>query len=174
VEHRVGWLDPLFIALSVVGYGGLVWLALAVAVAVATGRSALGVVALTAGCVWAADLLTLGMKAAFDRPRPFEVLAEPEPLLTGTLGASLPSGHAATSAAGTLVLAALAPAAAPAFVLLALAIAFSRVYVGAHYPADVLLGAAVGAAVALLGLSLRRRLRREGNPPPLSRSRKGG
>jgi undecaprenyl-diphosphatase len=174
VEHRVGFLDPVFVALSVVGYMGLVWIALAVVVALATRRSVVGVVALTAVCVWGADLLTLGLKALVDRPRPFEDVVGPEPLLTGTLGSSLPSGHAATSAAGAIVLSALAPRAAPAFVLLALGISFSRVYVGVHFPADVLIGAAIGAAVALLGLRLRRPLRLEGSPLPQPRSPTGG
>jgi membrane-associated phospholipid phosphatase len=174
VEHRVGWLDPVFVALSAVGYAGLVWIGLAVVVALATKRSLLLVVPLTAVCVWGADLLTLGLKAATDRARPFDAVADPEPLLTGTLGSSLPSGHAATSAAGAVVLAAFAPRAAAAFALLALGVAFSRIYVGVHYPADVLLGAAIGAAVALVVLRLRRPLRLEGSPPRRSRSPTGG
>ena len=174
MEHRVGWLDPVFVALSVVGYAGLVWIALAVAVALATRRSVVGVVGLTAICVWGADLLALAVKAMVDRSRPFEDPVGPEPLLTGTFGSSLPSGHAATSAAGAVVLGALAPRAAPAFALLAIGIAYSRAYVGVHYPADVLIGAAIGAAVGLLGLRLRRPLRLEGSPPPRSRSQTGG
>ena len=80
MEHRVGWLDPVFVALSVVGYAGLVWIGLAVVVALATKRSLLLVVPLTAVCVWGADLLTLGLKAATDRARPFDAVADPEPL----------------------------------------------------------------------------------------------
>jgi undecaprenyl-diphosphatase len=174
VEHRVGWLDPVFVALSVVGYAGLVWIVLAIVVALATRRSVLGVVSLTAVCVWGADLVALAVKVATDRARPFDTILEPEPLLTGTLGASLPSGHAATSAAGAVVLSVLAPRAAPAFVLLAVGISFSRVYVGVHYPTDVVLGAAIGVAVALLGLRLRRPLRLEGTPPRRFRSPTGG
>jgi undecaprenyl-diphosphatase len=172
VDHRVGWLDPLFVALSRIGNAGLVWIALSFGVALAMKRSPLWLPALTAACVWGADLLSLALKATFDRPRPFETIAEPGPLLTGTVSASLPSGHAATSAAGAVILSAFAPRLAPAFGLLALAIAFSRVYVGVHYPADVVLGAALGAAVALVGLRLRRPLRLEGSPPPRSRSRR--
>jgi undecaprenyl-diphosphatase len=174
VEHRVGWLDPGFVTLSVVGYAGLVWIALAVGFALATRRSLVGVLGLTAVCVWGADLLTLGVKAAVDRPRPFEDVVGPEPLLTGTLGSSMPSGHAATAAAGAVVLGALVPRAAPFVAVLAVAIAFSRVYVGVHFPADVLVGAAIGVAVALPGLRLRRPLRLEGTPPPQSRSPTGG
>jgi undecaprenyl-diphosphatase len=47
------------------------------------------------------------------------------------------------------VLAFRAPRAAPAFFLLATAIAWSRVYVGVHYPLDVLGGAVLGVAIAI-------------------------
>ena len=168
------WLDPVFVALSVAGYAGLVWIALAPLAALATRRSIVGVTALTAVCVWGADLVTLVVKSLVDRPRPFEVLPEADPLLTGTLGASLPSGHAATSAAGAVLLAAFVPRAAPALIVLAFGIAFSRIYVGVHYPADVILGAAIGATAAALGLWLRRPLRLEGTLPPQPRSPRSG
>lgn len=165
-------------ALSVVGYAGLVWIALAPVAAIATRRSVLGVTALTAACVWAADLLALVVKVLTDRPRPFEVLVDVDPLLTATVGQSFPSGHAATSAAGATILTAVAPRAGPALVLLALGVAFSRVYVGVHYPLDVLAGAALGAAVAALGLFLwlrfRRPRRRAGSPPRRSRAPRSG
>lgn len=143
-----------------VGYAGLVWIAAAVALARWSRRPILPCAGLTALCVWSADLLSLGLKALTDRERPFEAVPEPEPLLTGTVGSSLPSGHAATSVAGALILALVAGRAVPALFPLAAAIAYSRVYVGAHYPLDVVAGAALGAAVSTLvagSLRLRRR-----------------
>jgi undecaprenyl-diphosphatase len=47
------------------------------------------------------------------------------------------------------VLALYAPRAAPAFFVLATAIAWSRVYVGVHYPLDVLGGAVLGVGIAI-------------------------
>ena len=173
VEHRAGWLDPVFIALSVVGYAGLVWIGLAVLLAVLARLPLLTTTALTALCVWGADLLTMGLKPIVDRPRPFETHTEVDPLLGGTLGSSLPSGHAATSFAGAVVLGYLFPRGLPFVMLLAAAIAFSRVYLRVHYPSDVLAGAALGAAVAglvLVLVRLRRRtsagLRQSGAVPP--------
>jgi undecaprenyl-diphosphatase len=148
VEHRAGWLDPVFIALSVIGYAGLVWIALAVLIAVLARLPLLTTTALAAVCVWGADLLTMGLKPVIDRPRPFETLPEVDPLLGGTLGSSLPSGHAATSFAGAVVLGSLYRRGLPAFILLAVAIAYSRVYLGVHYPADVVGGLLLGRAVA--------------------------
>jgi undecaprenyl-diphosphatase len=165
VEHRAGWLDPVFIALSVVGYAGLVWVTLAVVVSVLARAPVLTTTALTAVCVWTADLVTMGLKPLIDRPRPFDTLPDIDPLLGGTLGSSLPSGHAATSFAGAVVLGALFRRGLPAFLVLAAAIAYSRVYLGVHYPSDVLAGAAVGAAVALLVLAVLRLRRRTSGVP---------
>jgi undecaprenyl-diphosphatase len=174
VEHRASWLDPIFIALSAIGYGGVVWIVLAAALSLAGRRSILLPLGLTAGSVWAADLVAAISKNIIDRPRPPAVVPEADPLFGGTLGSSLPSGHAATSFAGAVVLAYLFPRALPWLVVLAIAIAFSRVYLGVHYPFDVVAGAFVGASVgALVVLVLRAPLRlsegrrpRAVSPPP--------
>jgi membrane-associated phospholipid phosphatase len=76
------------------------------------------------------------------------VILDPKPLMEVPTTSSFPSGHAATSFACALVLARFAPRLTiPLFILAAL-IAFSRVYVGVHYPFDVLAGTALGLAVA--------------------------
>ncbi len=149
VGHRAGWLDPVFVGLSVAGYGGLLWIGLAAGLAAWRRRGVLAFTALAAACVWSADLLTLLLKAIVERPRPFQALPQIDPLLHGTLGASFPSGHAATSFAGATFLALAAPRLAPALFVLAAAVAYSRVYVGVHYPLDVVAGAALGAAVGV-------------------------
>ncbi len=117
---------------------------------------------LTAACVWTADLLATATKALAGRARPFETVPEADPLLAGTVGNSFPSGHAATSFAGFVLLALLVRRARPLLFVLAVLVSFSRVYVGVHYPLDVLAGAALGAAVAV-GLILLLRA-----PPRLS------
>jgi undecaprenyl-diphosphatase len=60
------------------------------------------------------------------------------------------------------VLSALLPRAAPLFVVLAAGVAYSRLYVGVHFPLDVAGGTVIGAATALLLLAaVRRRSARE-------------
>ncbi len=100
------------------------------------------------------------LKVWVDRDRP--PLANPEP---GTLVSlppthSFPSGHATVAFACATVLAMAVPRLAVPLYVLAALIGFSRVYVGVHYPLDVLAGALLGVAIAFAVHAVGRRLRR--------------
>ena len=124
-----------------------------------TRRSVGFAVLLTAASVWTADVLVLAVKAGVERPRPATTIPQADPLM-GAGGWSFPSGHAATAFAGAVALSYLWRRGAPLFFLLAAAIAFSRVYVGVHFPGDVLAGAALGAVVGLAWVAALRLPRR--------------
>jgi undecaprenyl-diphosphatase len=144
-------LNEVFVWLTKIGTHGLVWLALGLALSV-VWRRALPFV-LVGLAVLAADGLAALVKAAVGENRP----TEPDPLVTIPHSHSFPSGHTATAFAGAMMLSYLVPRAAPAFFTLAAAIAYSRLYVGVHFPLDVVGGAVIGVATALLLLAVARR-----------------
>jgi undecaprenyl-diphosphatase len=148
-------LNWLFEALSRAGTVGAIWLVVALALAFAWRRW--GVLLLTAASIAIAEAAARGLKAAIDIQRPSSRYASPRTLVPAPHDHSFPSGHAATSFAAATVLTAFAPRFAPAWFLLALAIGFARVYVGVHYPLDVVGGAVLGALIALLLLAIDRR-----------------
>ena len=104
------------------------------------------------------------LKAELGRDRPPLARPDPEPLVRLPATHSFPSGHATVSFACATVLALAVPRLRwPLFALAAL-IAFSRVYVGVHYPLDVIAGAVLGVAVGLVVRSAGRLLRRTAAP----------
>jgi undecaprenyl-diphosphatase len=148
VHHRIEPFDTLFVWLSKAGSNGLVWVLIALGVAIWLRRYPLfGAVLMT---VVVADTSNYVLKSLFDRQRPNVRYAEPEPLLHPPSSNSFPSGHAATSFAAATVIAAAAPRLRVPLYVLAALIAWSRVYVGVHYPLDVLAGAVWGVAVGLV------------------------
>jgi undecaprenyl-diphosphatase len=134
---------------------GLVWLLVGAVLALLWRRPTIFVLVLAAD--GSADLLATIGKEAFHRHRP-----RVHQLGPNVSTPSFPSGHAATSFACATVLAVAAPRMRVPFYLLATLIALSRLYNGDHYPLDVLAGAALGVATALLLLGATRRRQRRG------------
>jgi len=128
-----------------------VWLAIGLALALVRHSPRPFVLVLLADA--AAYGVSSAVKAAVGEHRPSGF----HPLVAMPQSSSFPSGHATMSFACAAVLSVLAPKAAPAFVALAAAIAYSRLYVGVHWPLDVAAGAALGVLIALLLLGVARR-----------------
>jgi len=147
-------LDPLshfFYALSSACDHGFLWLLLGSTRAARKGDPA---IALKLGALLGAEsLLTNGViKLAFQRIRPQDHFTHAEELPYGMrrpITSSFPSGHAATAfmAAGLL---SKGTRLAPAYYTLAALVAYSRVHVKMHHPADVVGGAVLGVALGAI------------------------
>lgn len=109
-----------------------------------TGRSA--AIALIITIIFSDQLNSSWVKHVFERVRPCHALDDVHLLVSCGSGYSFPSSHAVNNAAGAVVLAHFYRKWTWAFVLFAGLVGFSRVYVGVHYPFDVLAGFLLGAA----------------------------
>jgi len=120
----------------------------------ARSRSDLGGVA---SSLWAgaAALIALGIGQIIgnivERARPYETLASVHVLVDKTTDFSFPSDHATIVGAVAVGLVFVDRRLGLATTIVAVLMAFTRVYVGAHYPGDVLAGLALGGVVAWLG-----------------------
>lgn len=96
--------------------------------------------------------------AGVHRARPYAALSGIETLVARTHDSSFPSDHALTAGAATAGLWIIAHYTAKSVRVIAVVasmlsvlVAFARVYVGAHYPSDVIVGLAAGAVIMLIG-----------------------
>lgn len=134
-------------------------------------RGAVGVLILAATLAVTDQTSAKVLKPIFKRPRPSVVVADSKPLFGVRRSYAFPSVHATNFfAAAPIVGAVLPPLRVTAYVLAA-AVSFSRVYVGDHWPTDVIGGAVLGLFFGWLG---RRALFRLERTLSVRRERAGG
>ena len=136
---RRRWLSPAVTLYTRSGNLGILWIGLGATID-HPGRVMV--------IVATAALASEAVKRVTRRQRP--AIERLERMIGFQRTTSMPSGHAASAAAGAVVLSSYAPAYSALWAGLALLMGLARVYVGVHYPSDVAVGAVLGV---LLGLA---------------------
>jgi membrane-associated phospholipid phosphatase len=131
---------------SRLGEHGAVWLALGIGGAAVDGERQERWLRATA-CVGLAYLISTSIKLAIGRRRP--VVEDLPHLMATPTGLSFPSSHSTSSFAAAQAFGDLLPRGP--LLGVAAAMAFSRLYLGVHYPSDVAAGAALGTALGRAG-----------------------
>lgn len=155
-----GTWGPAMVAATVFGGG---WSALALAPMIWHERTRRFAAALALTLAFQA-VIVWSLKRVVGRVRPWIALGLPQPF-GAPHDPSFPSGHAAGSFCAAVFLALALPAIRPMSrwvrgLVVALAgtlaalVAISRVYLGAHFPSDVVVGAALGALIGAIGAAL--------------------
>jgi membrane-associated phospholipid phosphatase len=146
------WLQPVITAYA--AYGVVVFALLLVAGWWAARRSGEPKRMAAVVCAGAATLLAVGINQpivdAVHEARPYTTHPGALVLATRSADFSFPSDHSVMAGAVAVGLVFVSRKLAALAAVAALVMAFSRVYIAAHYPADVAVGLLLGAGVALV------------------------
>lgn len=141
-------LTPILKVITTLGNGGAIWILLTLLLLMLPKTRKVGCMMMAAllGTLLINNILLKNLVA---RTRPYEVIEGLTYLVRRPSEYSFPSGHAGSSFAAACVMLRKLPKryGIPAFVL-AVLIALSRLYVGVHYPSDVLFGVISGILIS--------------------------
>ena len=152
---RVEVLNPVVKGFTTLGNVGLIWIVLSLLLLWKPSTRKAGITSL---CAMILGLLVtnLCLKHLFMRPRPYEVMELLVPLVTSSDPNSFPSGHTCAAFAAGIAWAKTLPKRWMCIVAVVQAVlmGFSRLYVGVHYPSDVIAGALIGSVCGIIAYYL--------------------
>lgn len=140
---RMPWLDSAMVFISSLGNAGAVWIVLTAVLLILPRWRRVGAILL---CALVIDFVVCNgiVKPLVARPRPYDLNPAMDYLISRPHGWSFPSGHTAASFSAASALWFGKSALWLPCGVLALLIAFSRLYLYVHFPTDVLFGVLFG------------------------------
>ncbi|MBO4653159.1 MAG: phosphatase PAP2 family protein [Lachnospiraceae bacterium] len=157
---RSGFLDKIFPNITFLGDAGIFWIALT-AVLLCFKKTRRAAVCSMIALVGSLLLNNILLKPLVNRVRPYEVIDGLVLIGKKATDGSFPSGHTAASIASAVAMCRyLKKRWSVPLIVLALMISFSRLYIGIHYPTDVLAGLLDGILLAVIAWVIESRLYR--------------
>jgi len=142
-------LDKFFVMITTQGNWNITFIILGLWLLLKGGKTGRIAVIILGVIILLSDQLSSSvLKPLIERPRPCHSLEDIRLLVNCGSGLSFPSSHAVNNFAGAFILTYFYKNLRYVFYTIAILVAYSRVYVGVHYPADILGGAFIGLFVA--------------------------
>lgn len=147
-------LTPVFMAITVLGNGAAVWILMSLGMA-ASGKTRKTALMCAAALLVSLLINNILLKNMVGRIRPYDAIEGLIPLIGKPRDYSFPSGHTGSSFAAAWVLYRRLPKrlGIPALALAGL-IGISRLYLGVHYPTDVLFGVLSGIGSGCIAIAI--------------------
>ena len=145
---RCGWMDWLMPKITFLGEAGLIWVVIALLFLWRKTRRKCGL-KMAVSLVICLILGQFIIKNIFARPRPCWINTDMEMLVEVPKDYSFPSGHTLSGIASALIILKDDRRIGVPACILAVVIAFSRLYLYVHFPTDVLVGAVLGILLAI-------------------------
>ncbi|OGG02939.1 hypothetical protein A2W14_02020 [Candidatus Gottesmanbacteria bacterium RBG_16_37_8] len=148
--------DSFFLFFSFAGYYGVIWFVITVLLFLFDGLdNRREVTALFITVLSEIFLVEIFLKNLFLRIRPETAIGDNLVKLLGpTASYSFPSGHATIAFAAAYILSRQRPKLTIFLFFLAVIVAVSRIYLGKHYPSDVIAGAVLGMLIGIMSSHL--------------------
>ena len=156
-QHRIGVLNPFFKLLSYSGELMLIWLVITLFLLYKT-KQLNKIKIFLFGYLTSYFINDVLLKNLIQRPRPFQENNLITTIIKEPTSYSMPSGHSASSFVAAFILSYYFPKYRIFFYSLAVLIAFSRIYVGVHYPSDVIVGALIGLLIGFVTVNLTKKI----------------
>lgn len=162
---RLDFLTPIVTFITHLGDSGWIWIACTILFLLLPKTRKTGIV-MTISMLLNLLATNIVLKNLFSRTRPYIAVEGLHRIIEEQIDFSFPSGHTACSFAAATVIFLMCPrkVGVPAMVL-AVLISLSRLYVGVHFPTDVIGGALIGIGAALLALWIYGKLKRPEHAP---------
>lgn len=143
-------LTPIFKFVTTLGNAGMIWIVLSVGLLIPKKTRRVGVLALVS-LSFSALIDNVILKNVVARTRPYDVIEGLTSLVGSQKDYSFPSGHTGSAfAAAVVMFRGLPKKYGIPILVFACLMGLSRLYVGVHYPSDVLGGVLIGTGIALL------------------------
>ncbi len=154
-------LNWIFILITRLGDKGRVWIAIILILLISKNTRKIGIMSAIA-IIFATIFNNVILKGIFERTRPYEVVAGLNCVIENMKSFSFPSGHTSSSfAMGTILYTQLPRKYGIPALILAGLIAFSRMYLGVHYPTDIIGGMLTGIVSALIVIFVYKKLKKK-------------